>query len=397
MVWADVKSSFTSVTTTTNTHSTMKTRVSLALLMAVFFSREVRSQESTIIYPAADMWLGTAYATTAQNTDFVRIGGWGDRYFGFWRFNFNTVRTDVEIDKVMLYMPPDVNRNKYNQLVSSATFFAMASSWNETTTKVTDDLRGYNCGSFSISPTTGLTLDVTDLTEYWREDSSNNKGFLLFPDQNDNKYYFWPSRESTLANKPRIVVYYKLPSFKIPLQGGKAWRLNTEINDSNYASHSGANYYSVDFGPRYVLNGAVYTESNVKVYAAADGVVAEIGYQPWTSSAQTNGHYVVIDHDGDMDVNTGIQTRYLHLAFDPRTIGPVYVGLEIGMKVKQGRIVGYMGQTGTDAKHLHFGFRYRNSGASTGESGKVLKGVRVEGRLLENYDEGTYYQSTNTP
>ena len=74
------------------------------------------------------------------------------------------------------------------------------------------------------------------------------------------------------------------------------------------------------------------------IYAAKDGTVIVATYD---SSA---GNYVVIDH-GD-----GFQSRYLHMCF--------YVATP-GQEVKQGDLIGYVGQTGdATGPHLHFTVTY---------------------------------------
>jgi murein DD-endopeptidase MepM/ murein hydrolase activator NlpD len=196
----------------------------------------------------------------------------------------------------------------------------------------------------------------------------------------------------------RAVAFYKpIPNLKMPLPGGKEWKLTTEIGDASLESHSGANYYSIDFAPTSRLDGSGERyETNVRVYAAASGVVCEIGYKPRVDAKQTNGYYVVIDHDGDGDVNTGLQTRYLHLAYDSTLPGPVYPGLRNGSAVKQGQFIGTLGKTGTNSEHLHLGFRYKNSGSNIDLAGRVLDGLRIDGYLLRNLTEGSFYKSTNT-
>jgi hypothetical protein len=302
----------------------------------------MKGQESTVIYPSADMWMGNTYATNAQNDNYVRIGGWGDRYFGFWKFDWNSVKKSKEIDSVMLYFYPDKKQNSYNQLVSSATMYLLSTPWNETTSKISDSLRGWNMGSFNLDRDSGLVLNITSLYEYWRDNPSWNYGFMLYPDQNDNKYYFFPSRESGSPDRTRVVVYYKeeIPDFKLPLPGGKEWVVNTEIGEVlPSGSHDSENHYSIDFGYYSRKAGVVVMEQNVRIYAAAGGVITTCKYD------QYNGYNVTIDHDGDGSTSTGFQTRYLHLAFDPGGPGPIGSSLKVGKVVTQGTFIGIIQDT----------------------------------------------------
>ena len=72
------------------------------------------------------------------------------------------------------------------------------------------------------------------------------------------------------------------------------------------------------------------------VYAAGEGSVIRSAY------SATNGHHVFIKHTG------GIETRYLH--FTKRAVNQ-------GARVRQGQVIGYVGDTGlATAAHLHYEF-----------------------------------------
>ena len=83
-----------------------------------------------------------------------------------------------------------------------------------------------------------------------------------------------------------------------------------------------------------------------------------------------NGFYIVIDHDGDGNINTGFTTRYLHLKQAAARANAT--SLVIGDSVNQGDQIGIVGTTGkgangnptSTAEHLHFGVRYQNQGYS---------------------------------
>jgi murein DD-endopeptidase MepM/ murein hydrolase activator NlpD len=72
------------------------------------------------------------------------------------------------------------------------------------------------------------------------------------------------------------------------------------------------------------------------ILAAADGVVSEAGV------AGGYGNQVKIKHA------YGFSTRYAHM----EEIGP---GIIVGVRVKQGQVIGYVGSTGfVTGPHLHF-------------------------------------------
>lgn len=81
-----------------------------------------------------------------------------------------------------------------------------------------------------------------------------------------------------------------------------------------------------------------FTSSDQNVYAAADGVVKEIGHN------DLDGYYVIISHE------EGYTTKYLSLAET--------VSLKANDKVEQGQLLGKMstsqGRESLDGAHLHF-------------------------------------------
>ena len=159
----------------------------------------------------------------------------------------------------------------------------------------------------------------------------------------------------------------------MPLPGGYSWLLTTEVGGydciAKYpqywpdSAHQGKNYYSIDIDP----SGSGYPTS-VPVLAAAGGkVIVNADSGDYSSP---NGNYIIIDHDGDGNAATGIQTWYLHLADVPkRKNGTV---LATGSSVNQGDQIGIMGTTGhlngvstSTAVHLHFGVRHGDVDALT--------------------------------
>jgi murein DD-endopeptidase MepM/ murein hydrolase activator NlpD len=120
---------------------------------------------------------------------------------------------------------------------------------------------------------------------------------------------------------------------------------------ATYSQHSSRGTASVDLcGPaNRVINGKTYyTTKGAKFYAVADGVVTKSSY-----IASSNGHYINIDH------GNGLSSLGAHL--DARYVS-------VGDKVKQGQVIGLVGNTGNcwprptesnpvAGSHLHFEMR----------------------------------------
>jgi len=88
------------------------------------------------------------------------------------------------------------------------------------------------------------------------------------------------------------------------------------------------------------------------VYTVGDGVVSKKGYQK-----RGGGNYVKIKHNGTYS------TTYMHLSGYAK-------GINVGKKVKQGDLIGYVGSSGlATGPHLDFRF-YRN--------GKAVNPLKVE-------------------
>ena len=115
------------------------------------------------------------------------------------------------------------------------------------------------------------------------------------------------------------------------------WPLDYECTESIITSYFG--YRSSSFtngvGSTYHRGIDLGVAAETKIYAAADGVVAESGYD------SSYGNYVVIEHDG-------FYTYYMHMIRTP--------SVSAGDIVEAGDEIGQVGSTGSSTgNHLHFG------------------------------------------
>lgn len=104
---------------------------------------------------------------------------------------------------------------------------------------------------------------------------------------------------------------------------------------SNYIT-SYFGYRSVYIGSSYHRGIDIHAARGTSIYAVADGTVVVSGY------GSSEGYKIIIYH-GD-----GLYTLYYHMCTAST--------LEVGDKVTQGQVIGYVGSTGNSTgNHLHFG------------------------------------------
>jgi len=187
--------------------------------------------------------------------------------------------------------------------------------------------------------------------------------------------------------------------FKLPLPGGKSWRLTSEVGDKGcygsippLASHTTVNYHSLDFVGTSAVNGQ---EFNVPVYASASGTIVHAGPD---SAWPGNGTHVIINHDNKRR-GEGLETKYLHLREGS-------LAVEKESHIRQGQYLGILGKSGSGLgygnwdEHIHIGFYYENSAS---ENKSILQSLHLEGMKLSEYvatcsggRSDRYFPSSNT-
>lgn len=352
-----------------------------------------------------DGWLPSYYYGQAfQRDDRLQVGGWGDVYRTYIKFDLTGLPQNPTVAGLILRSYPRGD----GSTTTPFAFCKVGSSWNLSMLWSTQP-SFETCWGWYSPPTPGnqWSIDITYIYSAWKSSPSTNHGIMMSPQYNDNRFnMFRSSRYSGDGDRPILAFQFNqpsgMPNFKIPLPGNARWLLTNEIggyecmgeNPLPDTAHQGSNYYSIDFSPTNVKDtGGSYT-GNIPVIAAAGGYVAVASY------TDANGYYVVIDHDGDGNLSTGYSTRYLHLQSN--------LQVSVGNTVTQGQLLGYMGNTGnpTTGTHLHFGIRYQDSGSS---SVSQLSYAVVDGWIMKNFQtecsvNGSgvptsrirYYRSSNT-
>ena len=135
---------------------------------------------------------------------------------------------------------------------------------------------------------------------------------------------------------------------------------NNSATGGNGSSFDGTFAWPLDYSPRRVTSRMKYrwgrwhkgidigtnAETGKRVVAAASGTVVYSAYQSGTSSSPGYGNYLIIYH------GNGYCTLYAHMASK---------SVSTGERVSQGQLIGYSGNTGGVAPHLHFEIRRATS------------------------------------
>ena len=135
---------------------------------------------------------------------------------------------------------------------------------------------------------------------------------------------------------------------------------NNATNGGNGSSFDGTFAWPLDYSPRRVTSRMKYrwgrwhkgidigtnAEIGKRVIAAASGTVIYSAYQAGSSSSAGYGNYLIIYH------GNGYCSLYAHMNSK---------AVSTGQRVSQGQLIGYSGNTGGVAPHLHFEIRKATS------------------------------------
>lgn len=374
------------------------------------------SQDINIVH-AWEGWVSSFYySQTFQRTNSLQMGGDGsDQEQMYMKFDLTGLPQNV--DQAYLYLMP------YATSYPTVSFQVcpVTSTWGLTMTWGSRPVNG-TCSGWYPAPTagswSGFWLSETGTANWynqWRAGTLVNNGVVLIPQFTDNKFdaFYSTLYNSYLtdpyadARRPILMLSFTspasvspIPIFQMPLPGGTSWLVSNEVGGYECmgeggaalwpdVAHTGANYFSIDITPsNHDTNGNTVYIGNIPVIAASGGVVVFAGVD---SPEVGNGNYVVIDHDGDGNLQTGFSTRYLHM----QNISPHNLQVQSGSTVTTGQLLGYMGNTGgvSTGTHLHFGMRYANNGSSNSN----VQYVTMEGLLLKSYQTECAVNGSGVP
>jgi hypothetical protein len=407
-----------------------------------------------------DGWLNSFFPAimTFQQNDFLQLGGWGDTYRVYVRFD--TRGLPQIVTRAVLRLMPSLQSGT----APEAFIYLVTGPWdaattparpeNPPTTATTAMTWATQPGAIFLMPqaapvlNTRWDIDITAQYNEWQTRPENNFGIRIDPRVDNSPaqsiMQLRSSRYSDFAPDPladgkRPVLHLEftpppgVPNLKMPLPGTHRWQVTTEVGGTDCVGpQSGSlwpdtahtdpeldpnksatlsNYFAIDFSANIPDHGAtVFAATDVPILAAADGIVAEVGKNEF------NGNYIVLNHSGQTDPSVGYTTRYLHLRDAParqdgtKFKNPKKVKAKVNGKEKdkvehdtvvQGDQIGIMGTTGRSTGiHLHFGVRYNGSG---NHAVPELSYVVMDGLLLKSFQTECdtagipirYYRSQN--
>lgn len=417
----------------------MKTKTIVFAFLFVLFAVQASAQVTAYYQPTPypdgvtngihiwDGWLNNSYNQTFVMDDKLQIGGWGDVYLTFMKFDLTGLPVNPT-STTLYFMSYDrgdgSTQTPFNVCLPSADW-STSMTWTWMANNLT-----FSCSGWLTPPAapSWWGLGITSWYNNWRSTPSSNHGIMLSPQYNNNRFdMLRSSRYADFQSDPYADGRRPMLSFtfnptlelKMPLPGNHEWLVTTEpggyscMDDYDVYHtdvYSPGNYFSIDFSWRnYADPGAtVYDDpdDDIPILAAAGGKVVFAG--GGDNPGDFNGYYVVIDHDYDGNLDTGFSTRYLHMKYWP--------SVSENTNVSQGALIGYMGTTGrypngdpvSTGVHLHFGVRYGNGnpGSSSGYSTvSELSKVVMDGWILRSFqtecggsplDWIRFYRSQNT-
>lgn len=171
--------------------------------------------------------------------------------------------------------------------------------------------------------------------------------------QNNNVMYF---NENGLSTRKSLL--------KTPINGA---RITSNFNSRRKHPILGYTkaHKGIDFG----------APVGTPFYAAGDGTVKKVitGCTVGDKSCGKGyGNYILIQH------NSSYSSEYAHLS-------KVNKGIKVGVKVKQGQVIGFVGNTGlSTGPHLHYGIIYKNDRINPNRI-KSISSVRLNGSELMRF------------
>ena len=208
-------------------------KIKIFLFVILFSYSCIFAQTEIIIQPdsteGVDVWVTSVYYEYGRDDYRLMVGGWGDQYFTFIKFNLTNLPSDVESAKIQLYSSPhpDDRFSRVQMYLDKIT-----SDWNEST-KWQQRPTFENIGTLPQPvDSTWFEIDITDLYNSWKNGETANNGIQLRPvDVNARMNRFLSSDYSEDPSlRPKLIIkpiYSKELELNTP-NGGEKWPVGSE-------------------------------------------------------------------------------------------------------------------------------------------------------------------------
>ncbi|MHB1316539.1 MAG: DNRLRE domain-containing protein [Minisyncoccota bacterium] len=348
-------------------------------------------------------WLGSSYNTTLVRDGKLQVGGCGDQYRTYLKFDIDGLpkNADLAVFWLWAYSRGDNSTPVPLAVCKVGTAWDTGLTWNSQIFMSFPLCWGYYSAPI-INQWWGAA--ITPWYNEWKNGTVTNNGLMLFPQFTNNQFnvfrstsYADFSADPYADGKRPILQLNFVPTLELKLPfNGFRWSLSTEMGGVGCSEvsqgHMANGYFSLDFTPQAIKpdGNLAYqnpTSADIPILAAANGIISVSNRTNPQSSA---GYHVRILHG-----NTGITTGYYHLKYPPVVFQ--------NAPITQGQIIGYMGNTGpkSTGKHLDFNIQYNGSGDKNQDP---LARVLIEGLVMKSYQVDAclggqsrrYYPSSNT-
>lgn len=367
-----------------------------------------------------DMWLSSYYNNTAVDDDMLQVGGWGDWYRTFIKFDLTGLPQTATQATMFLFV---ADTGGTSTPVSMKPYL-LTSTWNEQTQDYYDTVTGYSMGTVPApTPNSWYGLNIASIYNGWKNGTYANNGFVFLATGNNNQFnYFRSSDYSDAKYRPKLVVTYSGLNLSFPLECStpSCSGSNNLVYTSGPYTSQGINsvvdhemdYVYVKDGEIVSFTGEMFNETSSYLRSFVSPCYPKVGNTPWsyllTSMYKgtnlpgpggncSNGVALNYDSHPGYDyrasygtpvraaasgtvVNFGGQrcvpkvgscsglgaigithgdgyiTQYLHLST---------ISVSAGDSVSRGQVIGYSGDTGIpNVPHLHFEVLKQVSGSS---------------------------------
>lgn len=319
-----------------------------ALLISIFvlFVSNAFPADKWLQPPASsgmDTWIGDTYSTSAQFDARDRIGGWGDNYYTFLRFDLSGLPLVATRAVVWRYT---INEGGTTTPVE---WYSIGSQWQASTLTIYNTPNLYSYLGTVPAPTVGTWegANITTLYNQWRAGAGpQNFGVLLAPVNTWNNWSSIASSRDTLGHRPQFQITYT------PQANDNVIKLKWPLATS-YASRVVTQSFGVDWAGGVYCNGLIEKHNGVD-YRATAGTAVYAPEDGWVKHVEPHtgwGSHIVIEH------NHPVSGKFTTVLWHVTPLS----GISSGVFVPKGMQIATVADLG-GATHFHFGIR---SGAYT--------------------------------